>query len=60
MEATVACPYCGEEISLWIDPGGGAEQAYVQDCDVCCRPIEVRAVEEEANGFAVYVMRSDE
>jgi hypothetical protein len=21
-----------------IDPGGGAEQEYVEDCEVCCQP----------------------
>ncbi|WP_425563023.1 CPXCG motif-containing cysteine-rich protein [Luteimonas vadosa] len=34
------CPYCGETISLAIDDSAGA-QAYVEDCQVCCRPIEV-------------------
>ena len=36
----VQCPYCGELISLWLDSSGG-DQAYVEDCSVCCRPIEV-------------------
>lgn len=37
------CPYCGESISLLIDCSE-AEQAYVEDCEVCCRPIEVRVL----------------
>ena len=37
--ATVAsCPYCGEEVEILLDPGGGTEQRYVEDCEVCCRP----------------------
>ena len=34
------CPYCGESIELIVDPSGG-EQSYVEDCSVCCRPIEI-------------------
>ena len=34
------CPYCGERILLQIDESGG-DQAYIEDCSVCCRPIEV-------------------
>jgi hypothetical protein len=36
-----ACPYCGEAVNVSIDEGGGAHQAYVEDCPVCCRPWEV-------------------
>ena len=41
-EAEVVCPWCGEGITLTLDPGGGAEQEYVEDCEVCCRPWRVR------------------
>lgn len=40
-EATVACPHCGEVNTLTLDPGGGAAQEYVEDCQVCCRPWRV-------------------
>ena len=33
-----SCPYCGEEVSITIDPGGGETQKYVEDCEVCCNP----------------------
>ena len=36
----ITCPYCGETITLVIDDSAG-EQAYVEDCQVCCRPIVV-------------------
>ena len=36
----VACPYCGEFISLVVDASAGA-QSYVEDCPVCCRPMVV-------------------
>lgn len=37
----VGCPYCGETITVFIDAGGGHSQRYVEDCSVCCRPIEI-------------------
>ncbi len=40
--AYVSCPYCGESSELVVDPGGGASQEYVEDCEVCCRPWLVR------------------
>ncbi|MCB1790970.1 MAG: CPXCG motif-containing cysteine-rich protein [Gammaproteobacteria bacterium] len=40
-DQTVQCPYCGELIELSVDVSAG-EQAYVEDCSVCCRPIELR------------------
>ena len=40
-EAWVACPACGESVALDVDTTGGAEQRYVEDCSVCCRPMEV-------------------
>jgi hypothetical protein len=41
MEVEAACPYCGEPIAIWVDAGGGSRQRYVEDCSVCCRPIEI-------------------
>lgn len=35
------CPYCGAEISMLLDLSVGA-QSYVEDCEVCCRPIVLR------------------
>lgn len=39
--ADIACPYCGEVITLFVDEGGGEDQRYIEDCHVCCRPINV-------------------
>ena len=43
-EAAVVCTSCGEPFSLSIDTTGGREQSYVEDCPVCCRPMEMRVV----------------
>ncbi len=37
-EKQISCPYCGESISVLIDDSL-PEQNYVEDCQVCCRPI---------------------
>ncbi|CAA0100902.1 CPXCG motif-containing cysteine-rich protein [Zhongshania aliphaticivorans] len=34
------CPYCGESIELLIDASGGDDE-YIEDCEVCCRPISI-------------------
>ena len=39
-EQTIGCPYCGESISILVDDTL-PEQRYVEDCQVCCRPIEL-------------------
>jgi hypothetical protein len=37
-EKTISCPYCGEAISILVDNSLDT-QSYVEDCQVCCRPI---------------------
>ena len=35
------CPYCGETISMMLDISTGSQQ-YIEDCEICCRPIEIK------------------
>jgi len=45
------CPYCWEEISMLLEPSN-QEQQYVEDCEVCCRPIQIQYFfEEELQSF---------
>jgi len=37
-EQTVTCPYCGERIDILLDLSV-PYQNYIEDCQVCCRPI---------------------
>ena len=39
-ERTVHCPYCGEPIEILVD-ATIAQQDYIEDCQVCCRPISI-------------------
>ena len=58
MEVDVDCPYCGEAVPLQIDDTGGHVQSYVEDCRVCCQPIEVHA-RFDGDEFDVTVRRGD-
>ncbi len=41
------CPYCWREISMLLDLSV-RRQSYVEDCEVCCNPIEISyTVEDE-------------
>jgi transcription elongation factor Elf1 len=40
MEHFFTCPYCWQEISMVLDISE-THQSYVEDCEVCCKPIEV-------------------
>ena len=52
------CPYCGEPLEFALDPSGG-NQVYVEDCQVCCRPILVD-VAFDAQGEARLRLRRDD
>jgi transcription elongation factor Elf1 len=48
MEHSFTCPYCGEEISMVLDDSV-SRQTYIEDCEVCCRPIQISyTIEEDA------------
>ena len=40
IEVDFACPYCAAPITMLIDPSVPS-QTYIEDCEVCCNPIEV-------------------
>ncbi len=37
------CPYCGVQLSTRLDVSGGKRQQFIQDCEICCRPIQIEA-----------------
>ena len=55
----VRCPYCGERLQTRVDLTA-EEPAYIEDCEVCCRPIEFH-IERDAAGalLALQVRRLD-
>ncbi|HEV2269900.1 MAG TPA: CPXCG motif-containing cysteine-rich protein [Steroidobacteraceae bacterium] len=44
----VQCPYCGEVFDTMVDLSAGST-SYIEDCQVCCQPIEFR-LEVAADG----------
>lgn len=38
-EKFFTCPFCGESISMVLEVYGA--QSYVEDCQVCCNPIQI-------------------
>lgn len=57
---TAVCPWCGERISMGLDPGSGTSQAYNEDCEVCCRPWRVEVHYDEEGAVTVELAREDE
>ncbi len=39
-ERAIQCPDCGERIRIVVDASAG-DQQYIEDCQVCCRPISI-------------------
>lgn len=53
-EILIECPYCGERITVLIDPSVD-NQSYVEDCSVCCRPIQFQVVCADGSLISVVV-----
>ena len=53
--AEAACPYCGERITIPLDPSGGRSQEYVEDCQVCCQPCHVHVSFDENGAAEVFL-----
>jgi len=52
----VRCPYCGERLETRVDLTAD-EPAYVEDCEVCCRPIEFHIERDEGGAFSALQVR---
>ncbi len=50
------CPFCGETISVLLDLSVPS-QSYVEDCEVCCRPIDIsyRVIEGAVESFRAQI-----
>ena len=58
-EIMIDCPYCGETINLLVD-AEEAENEYIEDCQVCCRPITVAITANVDGGFSIAVRSENE
>ncbi len=41
LEHHFQCPYCWQDISMLLDTSV-PNQTYIEDCEVCCNPIQLR------------------
>jgi hypothetical protein len=56
---SIGCPYCGESFETVLDLSAGSA-SYIEDCQVCCRPIEFRLeVDHEGGLVSLGVSRVD-
>lgn len=59
-EIEIDCPYCGARFITTADASAG-DQDYVEDCQICCRPIEFALrTDPEGHLLGVEVRRDDE
>jgi hypothetical protein len=59
IETRVQCPYCWESFILLVD-GSVESQEYVEDCEVCCRPIDFVVEVDEPGDVTVTAHSQDE
>ena len=56
--APVYCPYCGESLEITVDTSVG-QQDYIEDCQVCCKPIQFR-IRVSADGTSSIDVRTED
>lgn len=39
-ERRISCPFCGEALDIVLDSSAGG-QSYIEDCQVCCQPMQI-------------------
>lgn len=58
-DVTITCPHCWQQSVIRIDLSAGS-QRYVQDCEVCCNPLEVEFTVSGAEITALEVRPLDQ
>jgi hypothetical protein len=48
LHETIQCPYCGESIGIDLDLSVDG-QSYIEDCQVCCQPIQISYSSSDGN-----------
>jgi hypothetical protein len=56
-ETSVICPWCGEQFALMIDTSQG-DHELIEDCTICCRPIQFVIVCEPGEVTEINASRS--
>lgn len=54
VERRIHCPFCGESMHILIDTSAG-DQSYIEDCQVCCRPMRVDFTCDDSEILSLHV-----
>jgi len=55
----ISCPYCGEQIELLIDCSVNMQE-YIEDCEICCKPIILEVNIDGNNNISVTAQHENE
>lgn len=58
VDRRIHCPYCAEAMDIVVDLSAGG-QSYVEDCQVCCQPMQVSFETDQGELLALWVDRAD-
>jgi transcription elongation factor Elf1 len=58
-EQAIYCPYCGERQTVLVDLSQGSA-SYIEDCQVCCRPIVFQLVVDYEGEYSLNVAHEDD
>jgi len=57
-EISITCPYCGEVFTTVVDSSTGSQE-YIEDCYVCCRPIQFSVMVDLNGQLTEVITRQD-
>ncbi len=57
VECRISCPYCGESMDVVLDLSEG-DQSYIEDCQVCCQPMQLSFATEDGELRSLRVDRA--
>ncbi len=55
----IQCPYCGEQLEILVDCSV-PRQSYVEDCEICCRPLNLEVAVETTGEIMVRAFAEDD
>lgn len=58
-ERSLGCPYCGETIEFLLDVTQAGSE-YIEDCQVCCKPIVIHLTIDDKGEIYIAVRSEDE
>lgn len=56
---SIQCPYCGDPVDITVDCSVDYQE-YIEDCFVCCRPIQMSVSVDEEHNASVSVRHENE